>query len=435
MIPQDFSHILSDGHADPVLSATTNPFAHLFAEDDPLACCPPHLDTSRGRRWFQMVGQSLKTGQYTYQYPMESRSGPHVSVAGQDLLMVSAYDYLGLIGHPMIEAAAVAAVREFGTGTGGVRILTGSTELHRTLERRIAAFKGTEAALTVSSGYLANIGIIPALVGRADRVLLDARAHRSLVDGCRLAGVSFDFFAHNDVTALEQKLASAPASGTTLIVVEGIYSMDGDLCPLPKIVALKQRHGCLLMVDEAHSLGVLGSTGRGISEHFGVPTEAVDFWVGSLSKAIPSNGGYIAASTADVFYLQHEAAPFVFSAALCPAATASALAALELIAAEPERIAAVTANARALREGLRERGFDTGASVSPIIPVIFGDEQRTWTAARSLLDAGIWATAIIFPAVPRGQARLRLCATASYTPADIAQILCAFEERCRSLLR
>ncbi len=176
-------------------------------------------------------------------------------------------------------------------------------------------------------------------------------------------------------------------------------------------------------------LGVLGSSGRGVHEHFGLSPGEVDFWVGSLSKAIPSNGGYVAASTADVLYLQHEAAPFVFSAALCPAATASALAALDVIEAEPGRIAAVTANARTLREGLRQRGFDTGASVSPIIPVIFRDEHRTWLAARRLLDAGLWATAIIFPAVPRGQSRLRLCAMASYTPDDIAQILTAFEDQ------
>jgi glycine C-acetyltransferase len=302
------------------------------------------------------------------------------------------------------------------------------------LERRIAALKGSDAALTVSSGYLANLGVIPALVGRADRVLLDARCHRSLVDGCRLAGVTHEFFAHNDMASLERLLSRTSSAGTRLIVVEGLYSMDGDLCPLPQLVDLKKRHGALLLVDEAHAFGTVGGRGLGIHEHFGIPARAVDFWVGSLSKAIPANGGYIAASATDVLYLQHEAAPFMFSSALCPSAVASALAALDLLVAEPHRVAAVTDNSCALRTGLQQLGFDTGASTSPIIPVIFREEVQAWTAARRLLDAGIWATAVVPPAVPRGQARLRLCVTAGHTQADIDQVLRAFEQHCRSLI-
>jgi glycine C-acetyltransferase len=236
------------------------------------------------------------------------------------------------------------------------------------------------------------------------------------------------------MACLERQLARAPSSGTTLVVVEGVYSMDGDICPLPELVDLKKRYGALLLVDEAHSFGILGRRGSGINEHFGIPAREIDFWVGSLSKAIPANGGYISGSATDVLYLQHEAAPFMFSSALCPAATASALAALDVLSAEPERITAVAANADALRAGLRELGFDTGDSASPIIPVIFGEEVQAWTAARRLLDDGIWATAVVPPAVPRGLARLRLCAMASHTPTDIAQVLRAFENRCRSLI-
>src|SRR5262249_55981583 len=187
-----------------------------------------------------------------------------------------------------------------------------------------------------------------------------------------------ELFEHNDMACLEQLLSRSRPAGTTLVVVEGVYSMDGDLCPLPDLVALKKRHGALLLVDEAHAFGVLGSFGTGVNEHFAIPASEVDFWVGSLSKAIPSNGGFIATWAPDVLYLQHEAAPFMFSSALCPAAAASALAALDLLAAEPWRIAAVTANARALREGLREMGFDTGAAASPIIPVMFKDEVLAW---------------------------------------------------------
>jgi glycine C-acetyltransferase len=421
------------GPSDRVLSASAEPFAHLFGGDnDPRLCPLDHLDAARARRWFQTLGWGVESGHYTYQQPIQGRSGPRVVVNGRELLLVSAYDYLGLIGHSVIERAAVEAVRQFGTGTGGVRLLTGTTELHRRLEREIAAFKGTEAAVTLSSGYLANVGLIPAIVGRADRILLDARAHRSLVDGSRIAGVPYQFFAHNDPAALEEKLAEG-RKARALIAVEGAYSMDGDICPLPEIVELKKRYGATLLVDEAHSLGVLGETGRGVDEHFGVPTGEVDFWTGSLSKAVPSNGGFIAARAAEVLYLQHEAAPHVFSSALCPAAAGAALGALEVIRAEPRRIAAARRSAALLRGGLRELGFDTGASASSIVPVLFGDDLIAWRAARHLLDAGIWATAVVAPAVPRGAARLRLCATAAHTDDDIAEALRAFAG-CRHLL-
>jgi glycine C-acetyltransferase len=426
MAREPFAARLAGGRSGRVLSASARPLADALANGYAAAALPPHLDTGRVRRWFDLLGWAEATGHYTYQAPLEGHSGPHVRVDGHDLLMISAYDYLGLIGHRAVEEAAVAAVRRYGTGSGGVRLLTGTSDLHRRLEERVAAFKGTEAAVTFSSGYLANIGIIPALVGPSDRVLLDGRAHRSLVAGCRLAGVPYRFFAHNDVAALERKLARAPAAGTLLIVVEGVYSMDGDVCPLPEIVALKERYGAALLVDEAHSFGVLGATGRGVDQHFGIPPEKVDFWVGSLSTAVPANGGFVAVSAAAALYLQHEAAPFVFSSAQCPAATAAALAALDVIAAEPERIAAARHNADVLRAGLRDLGFDTGASASPIVPVLLGDELAAWKAARFLLDEGILATAVVPPAVPRGAARLRLCATAGHTRADMAEVLRAF---------
>jgi glycine C-acetyltransferase len=421
------------GPSERVLSASAEPFAHLFAGgDDPRARPPDHLDAARARRWFETLGWGVETGHYTYQQPLQGRSGPRVVVNGQELLLISAYDYLGLIGHPAIEAAAVEAVRQFGTGSGGVRLLTGTTELHRRLERAIAAFKGTEAAVALSSGYLANVGLIPAVVGRGGRVLLDARAHRSLVDACRVAGVPHQFFAHNDPAALDEKLAEGRGT-PTLIAVEGVYSMDGDICRLPEIVELKRRYGAALLVDEAHSFGVLGNTGRGVDEHFGVAAGEVDFWTGSLSKAIPANGGFIAGRAADMLYLQHEAAPYVFSSALCPAAAASALAALEAIRAEPGRVTAARRNAALLRNGLRELRFDNGASASPIVPVILGDDMTAWKVARGLLDRGIWATAVVAPAVPRGAARLRLCATAGHSAADIAEVLRAFAD-CRTLL-
>lgn len=386
--------------------------------------------SKHARYLFHLIHRAIESGYYTYQQPLEGRCGARVRVANHDLLLFSSYDYLALIGHPEIEAAAVSAIQKYGTGPGGVRLLTGTSCLHRKLEQRLAAFKGTEGAMTVTSGYLANLAVIPALVGPADRVLLDARSHHSLVDGCRLAGVPYQFFAHNDMFALEKKLADQKGDGRTLVIVEGIYSMDGDLCPLPDVVELKNRYGAILLVDEAHSLGVIGTSGKGVHEHFGMSAEEVDFWTGSLSKTIPANGGFVASSLENIVYLQHAAGPYFFSSALSPSMAATALAALNVIESEPERIQRTADNADELRNALTESGFDVGNSASPIVPAILGDEETTWRFASRLLDEGIWATAIATPAVPRGKARLRLCAMASHTDADIAELLDAMN-RCR----
>jgi glycine C-acetyltransferase len=341
--------------------------------------------------------------------------------------MLSCYDYLGLAGHPAVAEAAIAAVRSFGTGTGGVRMLTGTAALHHDLEREIAAFKGVEAALTFGSGYLANLAVVAALFGPRDRVLLDARAHRSLHDACVLARVPVTTFRHNDIFAVEAELRKGPAGRRTLIVVDGLYSMDGDVCPLPELVELKRRYGAFLLVDEAHALGVLGDAGRGAHEHYGMAADAVDIWSGSLSKAIPSNGGFLAGRRDLIVYLQHASAPFWFSAALSPAAAGAALEALRVVQREPERLDAMRLNAEALRAGLQARGYDTGDSASAIVPVLVGDEVATWELAKRLFDEGVLASAIVHPAVPRGAARLRLCATAAQSTTDIDEALAAFE--------
>jgi len=307
-----------------------------------------------------------------------------------------------------------------------VRLLTGTTQLHCQLEQELAAFKGTEAALTFTSGYLANLGVIAALLQPQDRVIVDARAHRSVVDGCQLARAQLRSFRHNDVASLRRKLEQDPRPGRTLIVVEGVYSMDGDICPLPEIVELKKAYGAMLLVDEAHSFGVLGASGRGVHEHFGIPADAVDLWMGSLSKAIPANGGFLAASRAMIVYLQHEAAPFMFSAALCPAAAAAARAALKVIDAEPWRQEVLRRNANILRQGLRDLGYDTGNSATPIVPVVLNDDVAAYRLARRLYDEGILASAIVSPAVPLGTARLRLCAMATHTEHDLTEALRAF---------
>jgi 8-amino-7-oxononanoate synthase len=385
------------------------------------------LDHAPARRWLDLLDRTVVDDLYTYQRPLTGRSGPRVEVDGREMLMLSAYDYLGLIGHPEVEAAAIAAVRTHGTGSGGVRLLTGTLTLHRELEERIARFKGTERALVFTSGYLAALGAIAALVGPRDLVLADEAAHRSTLEGCRLAGCTLRRFRHDDPGSLERELRRAGRGRRVLIVVEGLYSMDGDICALPAIVELKERHGALLMVDEAHSFGTLGATGRGVDEHHGVATEAVELWMGSLSKALPASGGFLAGSRRLVSYLEHGAAPFMFSAALCPAAAGAGLGALEVLAREPERPAAARRNGATLREGLRRLGLDPGPSEGPVVPVLLGDETRTLQVARELEELGVLASAVIHPAVPRGRARLRLCATAAQAGPDLEAALAALE--------
>lgn len=411
----------------PPSTSPEDPFGGFFgAAGGPGAAPEGLLDTPGAHHWLSLIRETVAADRYTFQQTMEGRAGARVTVGGRPMLLLSAYDYLGLIGHPAVEAAALAAVRSHGTGTGGVRLLTGTTDLHRALEEEIAAFKGVGAALTFGSGYMAALGCVPALVGPRDHVLVDEYAHRSTVDACVLARARLHRFAHNDPEALARELEKVPAGRRALVVVEGVYSMDGDLCPLPEIVALKSRFRFHLMVDEAHSLGVLGATGRGVDEHFGVDPRAVDLWMGSLSKAIPANGGYVAGSRELIYYLQHGAAPFMFSAALCPAAAGTARASLRVLRAEPERLAALRRNAALLRDGLRALGYDVGGSESAVVPVILGDEERTLEVARELFDRGVLVSAVIHPAVARGQARLRLCATAAWTPDDVEEALAAF---------
>ncbi|MCZ6690617.1 MAG: pyridoxal phosphate-dependent aminotransferase family protein [Planctomycetota bacterium] len=385
------------------------------------------LSLSPVRRMFEFIREGFERDVYTYQQALDGRSGPRVQVGGSQFLMLSSCDYLGLIGHPAIEEAAVRAVRDYGTGTGGVRLLSGTAEIHRSLEATIASFKGTEAAATFSSCYLANFAVMAALFGPRDRALVDSLAHRSIVDACTLARVPVHRFAHNDLASLEEMLQESKPGQRTVIILDGVYSMEGDICPLPGLVDLKRRYGAFLMVDEAHSVGVLGPTGSGTHEHFGMEPGDVDIWTGSLSKAIPANGGFVAGSKELVLYLQHDSAPYVFSAALAPASAAAAVASFDVILREPERLDRLRCNADLLRDGLRDLGYDTGSSATPIIPVILGRRWEALTLARRLLASGILASPIVSPAVPRTRTRLRLCAMANHSELDIEEALSAFE--------
>jgi glycine C-acetyltransferase len=403
-------------------------FNGFFASREKWNLGKDRLVDGRARRIFDLMGRACDRGVYPYQLPLEGRSGPWVQSEGRRLLMLSSCDYLGLIGDPRIDEAAIDAIRRYGTGTGGVRMLTGTIDLHHEMEREVAEFKGATHAITFSSGYLANLAVIASLLTPRDRVILDSLSHRSLVDACRLAGVSLQRFRHNDLDSLRHELATGAAANRTLIVADGVFSMDGDICPLPDLVAIKKEFGCFLMIDESHASGVLGATGRGTDEHFGVPADAVDIWSGSLAKAIPSNGGFIAVSQELAIFLQHSAAPFIFSAALAPSSVGAVVAALKVLRREPERVARLRANADFLRAGLRALGFNTGRSETAIVPVILNDEAAAAFMAGRLRELGIFVTPILFPAVPMGSARLRLCVTAAHSFEDLEFALAGFRK-------
>lgn len=365
---------------------------------------------------------------YPFQAPLSTRSGPVVEMDGHKMLMLSSYDYLGLIGHPRVDEAAIAAVRKYGTGTGGARLMTGTLDLHRELEEAVARFKGTEAAITFTSGYAANLAVICALFGPADRVIADAFSHRSLMDACRMAGVAVQTFAHNDPASLRQQLEKETGANRTLIISDGVFSMDGDIGCLPDLIALKKEFDCFLLMDESHASGVLGKHGRGTDEHFGVPAADVDIWTGSLAKSIPSSGGFVAVSQRLAIFLQHASAPFIFSGAMSAPVAAASCEALKILQEEPERVARLQANALFLRGGLQSLGYDTGLSETAVIPVMLHDDAKTALFARKLRDYGILVSPVLFPAVAQGSARLRLCVTAAHTDEHLQFALDVFEK-------
>ena len=336
-----------------------------------------------------------------------------------EMIMLGGYSYLGLIGHPKINAAAQAAIAEFGTGTYGVRLLAGSLALHNQLEERIARFKQTAAAVTFSSGYVTNVAVISSLLRRGDTVISDKLNHASIVDGCMLSMATHVRFRHNDIAHLERRLREANPNGRKLVVADAVFSMDGDIINLPEVVHLCRQYGAYLMIDEAHSIGVLGETGHGIEEHFGMPPDSVDIKMGTLSKTIPSAGGYVAGSKELITFLKHEGRPFIFSAALPPASAAAAMATFDVIEEEPERIAKLQTNFNRFSRALRREGFDLLCTETAVVPIICGSTEQAGLLARYCRDHGIFVQAIISPVVPEGLARLRACVSAAHTTEDI----------------
>lgn len=407
----------------------------LVATPDPQTASAAWQDTIQWRidEMVERVQRGQEDDVYYFLQPVSELDGAHVLVRGRKKLMFASYSYLGLLNHPRINEAAKAAIDRFGTGTHGVRILAGTLTLHEELEQTIARFKGTDDAITYSSGYATNLATISTLVGRNDWVLSDKWNHASIVDGCLLSRAEFVRFRHNDMDDLTRQLRKAPAGVGKLVVADAVFSMDGDIVNLPALVEICRRHGARLMIDEAHSLGVLGKTGRGIEEHFDM-AGAIDIKMGTLSKTIPAIGGYIAGKQEIITYLKHVARAFVFSAALPPPVAAAAKAAFEVLEDEAvERRATLQRNVDHFLDGLKALGFNTGRTVTPIIPVIVGTDERAMLMTHLLQEDGIFALSVLPPAVPEGTSRIRANVTAAHTPQDIDDALAAFARAGRAL--
>ena len=357
-------------------------------------------------------------GRYFFEPEISAHDGAWVVANGKRMLMLGSYEYLGLLGHPHLMRSAVEAIEQFGTGHHGARLLAGTTTIHRRLERKLADFMQSEDAVVFSSGFVTNLATISALVGRGDHVIGDQWNHASIVDGCRMSGAEFLEFRHNDMAALEEQLARTNGR-RTLVVVDAVFSMDGDIIDLPSVVELCRRHEALLMVDEAHSLGVLGCRGRGVLEHFGLEPDAVDIKMGTLSKTLAGSGGFVAGSRRLTTYLRHHARGYIFSGALPAGQAAASIAALEILEREPELVSRLWHNVERYVSGLRGLGFDTGNSATPIVPVMTRDDDTTLEMTRRCRDKGVLVIPVCFPAVPADAPRLRTCVTAAHGDGDI----------------
>jgi glycine C-acetyltransferase len=363
--------------------------------------------------------------------------GPQGAVAtfdGRRAINLSSNNYLGLANDERLKEAALAATRELGVGSGSVRTIAGTMSLHEELERRLAQFKHTEAALVYQSGFTANAGTVSCLLGREDVIVSDELNHASIIDGSRLSRAQIKVFAHRDMEALRQRLEEAKAEGArrVMVVTDGVFSMDGDIAPLPQIVEIAREYGAIMMVDDAHASGVLGKNGRGTIDHFGVHGQ-VDIQVGTLSKAIGVLGGYVAGSRVLIDYLINRARPILFSTSHPPAVTAANLAAIEILEREPEVIDRLWENTRFFKAGLMELGFNTGRSETPITPVIVGETALAVRLSQRLFEEGVFAQSIGFPTVARDLARVRTIVTATHTREDLSQALAAFARVGREL--
>lgn len=366
---------------------------------------------------------------------IESAMDGRIVVDGQPVINFCANNYLGLANHPRLLQAAKAAIDHYGIGPGAVRTIAGTMSLHRKLEERLAQFKGAEAVITLQSGFTANLATIPALVGKDDAIFSDQLNHASIIDGCRLSRAQIIAYAHNNVQDLRAKIKEAIDSGNYnryLIVTDGVFSMDGDIAPLPEIYEVAEAFNILLMVDDAHGEGVLGTGGRGIVDHFHLHGK-VDIEVGTMSKAFGVVGGIVAGKQVIIDWLRQRGRPFLFSSAMTVPDTAACLEAVDLLEESTELVDRLWANAKHFKNAMQQLGFDTGHSQTPIVPVMLKDEKLTQTFSRKLFENGVFAMAIAYPTVALGSARIRVMNTAAHSQADIDEALGIFEKVGREL--
>ena len=376
--------------------------------------------------------EAIKAGIYPFFLPLEETEGTEVKINGRKLIMLGSNNYLGLTTHPKVKEAAIEAVKKYGTSSTGSRFMNGTLKIHRELEDKLAEFLHREACIVFSTGYQANVGTISSLIGRNDIAITDKEDHASIIDGVRMSYGRMLRFKHNDMEDLRRVLESAPEDAGKLLIVDGVYSMAGDIAPLPEIMKIAKEFGVRVMVDDAHSIGVLGENGRGTSNYFHMDKET-DIIMGTFSKSFASLGGFIAGDEDMIFYVKHTARSFIFSASMSPANTGAALAALEVIKSEPERIEHLWKIADRMRNGLKQLGFDVGTSNTPIIPVYIRDRIKTVLMWKELFDNGVYCNPVLPPAVPPTESLLRTSYIATHTEEQIDRALEIFEKAGKKL--
>ncbi|MBU2575005.1 MAG: pyridoxal phosphate-dependent aminotransferase family protein [Elusimicrobia bacterium] len=386
-------------------------------------------------RNFTLARQLMDAGIYPYFKELESEQSTEVTIQGKQFIMMGSNNYLGLANDPRMKKAALDAVHKFGTGTTGSRFLNGNTVLHTELEKKLAAFKGRQAALVYATGYQMNLGVVSSLVGKGDVAVVDKLDHASILDGCRLSHGEIRRFKHNNPADLERVLKEIGPSKGKLVIVDGVFSMEGDICPLPEIVKVAKKHGARIMVDDAHATGVLGRHGRGTSEYFGLNHGEVDVIVGTCSKSLASVGGFAAGDKDIIHYIQHTSRSMIFSAALPPASVAAISKALDIIESEPERLKKLWDNSKYLLAKFKALGFNTGETQTPIIPVIIGDNTKTFLLWKALYEAGLFTNPIVSPAVPPKRSLIRIAVMATHTRAQLDKALDIFEACAKGTLK
>ncbi|HZP00550.1 MAG TPA: glycine C-acetyltransferase [Terriglobia bacterium] len=354
---------------------------------------------------------------------LETEQLPLARFDGREVINLSSNNYLGLTTHPRLKQRALEALEKYGVGSGAVRTIAGTMSVHMALEEKIARFKGVEASVVFQSGFTANAGTVQAILGREDVIISDELNHASIIDGCRLSRAEIKVFPHKDVEACERILKElAGRACRKLLITDGVFSMDGDIAPLPQLVELAEKYGCIMMIDDAHASGVLGRNGRGTVDHYNLHGR-VDIQVGTLSKAIGVLGGYVCSTRDCIEFLYHRARPFLFSTSHPPSVAAACLAAFEVLEEEPSLIESLWENTRFFKEGLKRLGFNTGMSETPITPVMVGDAALAHKFSRELFEAGVFAQGIGFPTVPHGKARIRTIVTATHTREQLTRAL------------